>query len=71
MFVYILVYVHVYMYLCHDTDVKAKEQLPGVISLPSTIWILGVELRLSLLAAGTFTCCAILPACTLNFFARH
>lgn len=64
------VYLYIYIYmLCVWVCVrvctcKVKGQLCGTWSLPSFPWVLGIELRLLGLVAGT--CCATLPTLKLE-----
>jgi hypothetical protein len=54
-FTYVYYFVNVWMCLCYSIYVKAREQ-PTVSSLffPPTVWVLGIEPRLSVLVASTF-----------------
>lgn len=46
----------------HSMHVGVRGQLTGPSPLLLPIWVLGIELRLSDLTAGTFTCCGISQA---------
>lgn len=55
-FITIILCVYMCLYATHNTHVEVREQPEGIDSLfLSTMWVLGIELRLSGLVASSLT----------------
>lgn len=56
------------MHICHSTSREARGQTEGVGSFPSTMWVLGTELRLAGLVLSILTRCVMLTVSIYNLY---